>query len=86
MPLLRPRGTYDPDGKGRIEKRQLRRLLLEHCPQAERTQASGQMECGRGRQMAVGMRWDEIGDGLDSTVPRILKIWDVCASFSLFAP
>lgn len=30
--------TYDPDGKGRIEKRQLRRLLLEHCPQAERTQ------------------------------------------------
>ena len=36
--------------------------------------------------MAVGMRWDEIGDGLDSTVPRILKIWDVCASFSLFAP
>lgn len=31
--------SYDPRGSGIIAKSQLRRLLLEHCPHAERTQA-----------------------------------------------
>ena len=32
-------GTYDPERTGRIRARQLRRLLLEQCPHAEKSQA-----------------------------------------------